>query len=179
MFTPRLRFFIIILAVTYGCLRVSQGDRAAWMLLVAAAILFIGHFRNGPIRPALMALQNGKIEDAKKLVNSIRYPHLLSAQSRAYYHWIRGLLAAGSPADLAFAERELQLAIDGSLRTRKDRCLAMASLAEVVAQSNDFTRANELLDKAVQSSPNPTTTDYLNSLRSRFQEAANRGDSTA
>ena len=179
MFTPRLRFFLIIIAVTYGGLRVSKGDGAAGIIFVAAAILLIGHFRNGPIRPALMALNKGRMEEAKTLVNSVRYPHLLSAQSRAYYHWIRGILAANDPADLTFAEKELLLAINGSLRTSNDRCLAMASLAEVVVQSNDFTRAYELLDSATQSSVTPTTSEYLESLRIRFREAEQPGDLTA
>ena len=175
MLTPRIRLFIIAFAVTYGVIRMSQGDRSAWLLFVAASVLVIGHFRNGPIRPAFMAIQKGRIDEARKLMSSIRYPHLLSAQSRAYYHWIRGIMAANDPADLPLAEKEIQLAIDGALRTPNDRCLAIASLAEVVAQSNDLTRANGLLDQAIQSSPNSTTSGYLESLRSRLRGAEQGG----
>jgi len=141
MFTPAVRFTIIALAVAYGCFQLANGDHAAYILFFAAAILAIGHFRSGPIRPAFVALQRGEIDVARKLVDSIKHPNLLSAQSLAYLHWIRGVRATVDPTDLEIAEREMQLAVNGNLRTSNDLCVATATLAEIVALSKQPNKA--------------------------------------
>jgi len=154
MFTPRICFLIIIVAIIFGCVELNRGDHSAYLPFTGAALLIIGHFRYGPIRPAFLALQRGQFDTARRLVGSIRYPNLLSGQSKACFHWLRGALATLEPVDLSVAERELQLAVDGQLRTSNCRYVATAALAEVVSLSKDLDRANSLLDKASQMSHN-------------------------
>jgi hypothetical protein len=171
MFTPRVRFLIIVVAIIFGCVELSRGDRSAYLPFTGAALLIIGHFRYGPIRPAFLALQRGQFDTARKLVGSIRYPSLLSAQSKAYFHWLRGALATLEPVDVTVAERELQLAVDGKLRTSNDRCIVTAALAEIASLSKDVDRANSLLDKAFQISHNSAAAQYLETIRNRIREA--------
>lgn len=171
MFTPRVRFLIIVVAIIFGCVELNRGDRSAYLPFMGAAVLMIGHFRYGPIRPAFIALQRGQYDTARELVGSIRYPDLLSAQSKAYFHWLRGALATIEPADLSLAERELQQAVDGKLRTSNDRCIATAALAEVVSLSKDLDRAKALLDKAAKIPHNEVAAQYLEAIRKRVCEA--------
>jgi hypothetical protein len=170
MFTPRIRFLIIVLAILFGCVELNRGDRSAYLPLMGAVVLIIGHFRYGPIRPAFLALQRGQYDTARELVGSIRHPNFLSAQSKAYLHWLRGALATLEPADLSVAERELQQAVDGKLRTSNDRCIATAALAEVISMSKDLDRANALLDKAAEIPHNEETAQYLETIRNRIRE---------
>ena len=157
-----------------------QGDKSAFIAFIGAAILIIGHFRYGPIRPAFVALQKGRVDVARELVQAVTLPSLLSAQSLAYLHWIRGVLATADPVNLAIAEQEMSLAVDGQLRTSNDRCLATATLAEIVALSHDLHRANSLLDKASQIPHSTAARDYLDALRARFSESqkVTKSDST-
>ena len=171
MFTPRVRFLIIVVAIIFGCVELNRGDRSAYLPFTGAALLIFGHFRYGPIRPAFLALQRGQFDTARKLVESIRYPNLLSAQSRAYFHWLRGALATLEPVDLSVAERELQLAVDGKLRTSNDRCVATAALAEIVSLTKDLDRASSLLDKAFHIPHNAGTAQHLEKIRKRIREA--------
>jgi hypothetical protein len=73
--------------------------------------------------------------------------------------------------DLSVAERELQLAVDGKLRTSNDRCVATAALAEIVSLSRDLDRASSLLDKAFQIPHNAGTAQHLEKIRKRIREA--------
>ena len=122
-------------------------------------------------RDCIVALEKGRVDVARQLVQTVTLPNLLSAQSLAYLHWIRGVLATADPVNLAIAEQEMQLAVDGRLRTSNDRCLATATLAEIVALSQDFNRANSLLDNASKIPHSTAARDYIDTLRARFREA--------
>lgn len=170
MFTPRIRLLLIVVAISFGCVELTRGGDSSYLPFIAAALLVIGHFRYGPIRPAFIALQRGQFDEARTLLGSIRYPSLLNGQSKAYFHWIRGVLATLEPADLATAERELQLAAHGKLRTSNDRCIATAALAEVLFLARDFDRSKSVLEEAAQISHSAAAAQMLDALRVRFRD---------
>ena len=89
---------------------------------------------------------------------------MLSTQSRAYYHWIQGALAAGSDDDLEFAEEQMKLAIDGELRTPNDRCIATAILSKIAFLNNEPERARQILADAYAIEHKDATNEFLGQL---------------
>lgn len=138
-------------------------------MLAGAAILALGYFRYGPIRPAFLALQRDDIATSKRLIATIKFPQLLSAQASSYLHWIHGVIAAEGH-DFVRAEEQMQLAIDGHLRTSNDRCVAMGTLAHIVAQNN-VERAKQILRDAERIPHKEKAAEYLNTLKSEFESA--------
>lgn len=171
MFSFPVRIIIVVIAAAYGSYKLANGDQSGYVWLAAAAIFVIGYFRYGPIRPAFVAMQCGHVDAARKLIETIKFPKLLSAQSRAYLHWIHGVLATQDTNNLAYAEEQMRLAIDGHLRTSNDRCLATATLAHIVAQNSDVERAKQILRDAEQIPHKDNASDYLNKLKAEFEKA--------
>ena len=170
MFTLPVRIFIVVTVAAYAIYRIANGDESAYVLLLAAVIIALGYFRYGPIRPAFMAMRRGDLDAAQKLIKTIVFPNLLSAQSKAYFHWVNAVLAAQDSNALPYAEEEMRLAISGAIRTSHDRCLATATLAEIVAQGNDLETAMRLLAEAEQIPHRDIASKYLNDLKSKFEQ---------
>jgi len=171
MFSLPVRIVIVLVAASYGGYKLTNGDQSGNLLLAAAAIFFIGHFRYGPIRPAFMAMRRGQIDVAQKHIATIKFPSLLSPQSRAYLHWIHGVIAAQDTNNLLHAEEQMRLALDGAIRTSHDRCLATATLAQIVAQNSDLERAQQILAEAEKIPHRKIALDYLNKLKAEFGKA--------
>ncbi|MCA9258711.1 MAG: hypothetical protein KDA61_05910 [Planctomycetales bacterium] len=148
MFTFPIRILLILVAAGYGTFQVTTGHRAGFALIAAAGLLAFGYFRYGPIRPAFAALMRGEVDRAERMIATVRFPNLLNSQSRAYFYWIRGLIEAQYEDGLATAMSNLQAALDCGVRTSNDRCLLVATLADLTARANDVHEASRLLDEA-------------------------------
>lgn len=169
MFTLPQRIGIIILTAGYGVYLLTQGSQLAWVIFACVAMFVIGYFRYGPIRPAFMAMVNGDLEFARSQSEAIRFPQWLSAQSQAYLHWIKGVLAMHD-GDLDTAESQMQLAIDGKLRTSNDRCVATTVLARIAAKKNEMERAKQLLAEAEQIPHKPKAKIVLDEVKAEFEK---------
>ncbi len=171
MLSLPVRIFIVVITSAYGVYKLSNGDQFGYIYLAVAAIFVVGYFRYGPIRPAFIAMRRGQFDIAQQLIATIKFPKLLSAQSRAYFHWINAVLATQEPEKLRYAEQQIRLAIDGALRTSNDRCLATATLAHIVAQSSNLDRARQILADAEKMPHKENVSDYLNKLKAEFEKA--------
>ena len=170
MFSLPVRIALIVGASTVGIYLVANGEITGYGLLAAAAIFAAGYFRYGPIRPAFMALQRQQFDKAQKLADTIRFPNLLGPEARAYYNWIQGVLSAQDDDNLEHAEEQMSLAIAGPLRTDNDRCVATATLAQIVFQNNEPDRALKILDDAMQINHKDEVNAYLEQVRNEFKD---------
>jgi hypothetical protein len=171
MFSLPVRIVIVVVAAAYGTYRLANADHSGYIFLAAGAIFALGYFRYGSIRPAYMAMRRGDLQTARKHIETIRFRKLLSAESRAYLHWINGVIAAEVSENLPYAEGQLRLAISGKLRCSNDRCIATATLARIVAKNNDLERAMHILEQAEQIPHRDNATAYLIELRSELEKA--------
>ena len=171
MFSLPVRIFIGVAAAVFGVFQLANGEQSGYMFLAATGLIAFGYFRYGSIRPAYLAMRRGDLESARKHIETIKYPKLLSAESRAYLHWVSGAVAADESKDLPYAEEQMRLALSGALRTSNDRCVATAMLAQIVAKNNDLERAKQILAAAEQIPHRNNTSDYLRELRSEFEKA--------
>ncbi len=169
MFSLPVRIALIVVALTVGIYLVTTGEIFGYGLTATAAIFAVGYFRYGPIRPAFMALQRQQFDRAQNLADTIRFPNLLGPEARAYFCWIQGVLSAQDDENLDHAEERMKLAIAGPLRTDNDRCVATATLAQIVFQNNEPDRAFKILDNAMQIGHKDEVNAYLEQIKSEFE----------
>ena len=144
MFSLPVRILLILATAAYGTYQLTMGKPVGIAFVAAAGLLVFGYFRYGSIRPAFAALQVGDIERVERLLSTIRFPHLLNTQSRAYLHWIRGVLDAQHKDRLASAEDNLRSALNLGVRTSNDRCVLVATMAEVAAKNSSIDYSTSL-----------------------------------
>lgn len=170
MFSLPTRILIVLFLLAYSIYKLADGHQSGYLPLLAAAVIAIGYFRYGAIRPAFMAMMRGDVETASRHVETIRFPRYLSAESQAYLHWVNGWLASQDAEELDYAVKQMRLAIEGSLRTRNDRCAAMIALAEILSMNDEKAAALDLLEQAEQIPCREKTTRCLRDLKSRLEK---------
>ena len=65
----------------------------SFIIYLLSVICILGHFLLGPMRLIQTAMEEGDMEEAKKIVNSIQFPRLLIKPIRSVYYTILGNLA--------------------------------------------------------------------------------------
>lgn len=71
----------------------EAGFWPAFVLYLIAAILVIGHFLFGPMRLIQGYMEEGDVEGAQKVIDSIWFPGLLIKPVRSVYYTLKGNLA--------------------------------------------------------------------------------------
>ncbi len=163
MFSNKMRILIIVAVIGFGVYQLLNGHRSGYIAIAGASVLAAGYFRYGPIYAAFSALQQQQTEKARKLVESVKFPNLLSQQSRAYYLWIKGAIAQGD-GDFESAETWIRKAIQGRLRTSNDLCIATAQLAQVIALKGQPEDAKRILDSARKIAHKEGVEEYLGQI---------------
>ncbi len=68
----------------------QAGFWPSFVLYLVAVILFVGHFLFGPMRLIQEYMENGDIDGAKKILDSIWFPGLLIKPIRSVYYTLKG-----------------------------------------------------------------------------------------
>lgn len=71
---------------------IQAGFWPSFVLYLLAAIAIIGHFLFGPMRLIQSYMEDGDMEGAKKVVDSIWFPAILIKPVRSVYYTIKGNL---------------------------------------------------------------------------------------
>jgi tetratricopeptide (TPR) repeat protein len=90
---------------------VSASFWPAFILYLLAIVLIVGHFILGPMRLIQAHMEEGDMEGAKKVVNSIQFPGLLIKPMRSVYYTIKGNLAMVDQ-DYDTAEKHMKKSLD-------------------------------------------------------------------
>src|ERR1700733_9398591 len=72
---------------------IQAGFWPSFILYLIAVVLIVGHFIFGPMRLIQGYMEDGDMEGAKKVVDSIWFPQLLIKPVRSVYYTIKGNLA--------------------------------------------------------------------------------------
>lgn len=102
----RLYLGLVLLAVG-GYVNYSTGFWPAFPLYLVGVILIAGHFFFGPLRLIQECMENGDMEGAEKILNSIKFPGLLFKPIRSVYYTLRGNMAM-IKQDFETAERDIK-----------------------------------------------------------------------
>ena len=147
MYSPRLRFALIILLLVSGAavLFVYQYWTAVLMLWSTAALLAFGHFRYGSIIAVLWALRQGDVEKAGVLLAAIRRPDWLTRRYQAYYYFALGLVSFYKK-QLEEGAAHFQKALDLGLRGKQELAITHLNLAHAAYLQQNFTAARAHID---------------------------------
>lgn len=172
MFSNRTRATLVIAAAILSLVAMTQ---RLWLVgvLAASAALFlaVGYWRDASVWLALRSLKAGDVKRTSRLLAQVRRPDRLSPQSRAYYEWLMGALAAGREQYDEAAER-YRFALGLPLRTENDRAVVESDLAVLEARRANITGALELIRAAQARKVRPEVAAGLSDVAAAVDKAS-------
>jgi hypothetical protein len=166
-YDPDIR--LITCAISMLCCLYITLHRSAWAVpfFILSALLFIDVMRNSSVWHGFSAFRRGDLGAVNYALQQVRWPQLLSAQSLAYYNWLKGVKEVADQR-YAAAKVHLLVAINGELKTQNDRCLLHCLLAEIALQEGEGQTAREHLKHAVALEHHPEVNRIIQSLDQRI-----------
>lgn len=123
----------------------------SFVLYLIAVVLILGHFLFGPMRLIQTYMEEGDIEGAKKVVNSIWFPALLIKPVRSVYYTIKGNLAM---VEQNFDEAEnlmkKSLSLGGGAITKQAEGPNKLQLGMLCMQKGDIKQAESYIRQAIR-----------------------------
>ena len=108
----RYRFYLGILAIILAIVvNISAGFWAAFILYFLGVIALASHFFIGPLRLIQEPMEQGNMEEVKKIVDSIWFPNLLYKPIRSTYYTLKGNMAMMNQ-DFDSAEKHMKKSLD-------------------------------------------------------------------
>lgn len=123
----------------------------SFILYLLAVVMLLGHFLLGPMRLIQDAMEAGNIDEAKRVVNSIKFPGLLIKPVRSVYHTIKGNLAMADN-DLDTAEKHMRKSLDlgGGSLTKQAEGPNKLQLGMLCLQKGDFKGGEAYIRQAIR-----------------------------
>jgi tetratricopeptide (TPR) repeat protein len=139
--------FLIVLGVALN-LTVS-GFWPVFPLYLIGAILIFGHFFFGPLRLIQEHLESGNMEEAQKVINSIKYPNLLYKPIRSVFYTLKGNLAMMNQ-DYDSAEKNMKKGLDLGMPMKEAEGASMLQMGMLAMQKNDLKGAERYIREALR-----------------------------
>lgn len=129
---------------------IEAGFWPSFIIYLVSIISILGHFLLGPMRLIQTAMEEGDIEGAKRIVDSIKFPGLLIKPIRSVYYTIQGNLAM-SNQDFEGAEKMMKkgLSLGGSL-TKQAEGPGKLQLGMLSMQKGDIKQAESYIRQAIR-----------------------------
>ncbi len=167
MFDPSARLMLAAALLMFALLSIVNLSPLAWPLAILAGFLVYDTLRHASVWQAFAAFRAGNVAEVARLLAMVWWPGLLSPVSRAYYHWLRGVVEV-SDGRFEAARVHLLVASTGTLKTENDRCLVQCLLTEVALQQGDREAAEKHLALANKLEHNNSVGSMINSLHARL-----------
>lgn len=153
MLSPKLRLFLAALFLATGIIGFfvpTISTAVCLVLLLTAALLFLGHFRNGPMLRVLINLRKGELHKAEALLDTVKRPEWLNKRYQGYYHFAKALLAShAQDVDAAETHSTQALALSNYLHTEELGILRY-NLARVAYERQEWGKAKVQLEQLKQ-----------------------------
>jgi tetratricopeptide (TPR) repeat protein len=129
----------------------EAGFWPSFILYLIAVVLLVGHFLFGPMRLIQGYMEEGDIEGAKKVVDSIWFPALLITPFRSVYYTIKGNLAM-MEEDYDGAEKLMKksLSLGGGTLTKQAEGPNKLQLGMLSMQKGDIKQAESYIRQAIR-----------------------------
>ena len=122
----------------------------SFIIYLVALICILGHFLLGPMRLIQTAMESGDMVEAKKVIDSVKFPRLLIKPIRSVYYTIQGNLAMANQ-DFDGAERLMKkgLSLGGSL-TQQAEGPSKLQLGMLAIQKGDMKQGEAYIRQAIR-----------------------------
>lgn len=118
-------------------------------LYLIGVILIFGHFFFGPLRLIQEHMESGNMEEAERIVNSIKYPNLLYKPIRSVYYTLKGNMAM-MKQDFDSAEKNMKKGLDLGMPMKEAEGASMLQMGMLAVQKNDLKQAESYIRAAIR-----------------------------
>jgi len=139
----------IVLAILGGVVNYLSGFWPAFPLYFVGLILILGHFFFGPLRLIQEYMENGDMEGAEKVLNSIKFPNLLYKPIRSVYYTLKGNIAM-MKEDFDGAEKMMKKGLDLGMPMKEAEGASMLQMGMLCMQKNDMKQAESYIRAAIR-----------------------------
>ena len=139
----------LVLMAAGGYVNYSASFWPAFPLYLVGAILVAGHFFFGPLRLIQECMENGDMEGAEKILNSIKFPGLLYKPIRSAYYTLRGNVAM-MKQDYDGAEKMMKKGLDLGMPMKEAEGASMLQMGMLSMQKNDMKQAESYIRAAIR-----------------------------
>ncbi len=137
---------LLILAVVTN---VYAGFWPAFLLYFIGVILLFGYFFFGPLRLIQEYMENGDLESAEKVLNSVRYPSLLYKPIRSVYYTLKGNIAM-MKQDFDSAEKNMKKGLDLGMPMKEAEGASLLQMGMLAMQKSDMKQAESYIRQAIR-----------------------------
>jgi tetratricopeptide (TPR) repeat protein len=146
----RLWLGILLLALAI-LVNVQTSFWPSFIIYLFAAIFILGHFLLGPMRLIQTAMEEGDMSQAKRVVDSIRFPGLLIKPVRSVYYTIKGNLAmVDHDFDTAEKHMKKSLSLGGGALTKQAEGPNKLQLGMLSMQKGNIKEAESYIRQAIR-----------------------------
>ncbi len=121
----------------------------AFPLYFIGVILILGHFFFGPLRLIQEHMESGNMEEAQKVLASIKYPNLLYKPIRSVYYTLSGNIAM-MKEDFDGAEKMMKKGLDLGMPMKEAEGASLLQMGMISMQRNDNKQAENYIRQAIR-----------------------------
>src|SRR5215217_7891043 len=118
-------------------------------LYLIGVILIAGHFFFGPLRLIQEHLESGNVEEAEKVINSVKFPGLLYKPIRSVYYTLKGNIAM-MKQDFDGAEKNMKKGLDLGMPMKEAEGASLLQMGMLSMQKNDMRQAESYIRQAIR-----------------------------
>lgn len=146
----KYRLYIGLTLLALGILvNINAGFWPAFTLYLIGVVLIAGHFFIGPLRLIQEHLESGNMEEAQKVLNSVKYPNLLYKPIRSVYFTLKGNIAMMNQ-DFDTAEKNMKKGLDLGMPMKEAEGASMLQMGMLAMQKNDLKGAESYIRGAIR-----------------------------
>lgn len=147
----KYRLYIGIILIIGGILLnvTVSGFWPVFPLYLIGVILIAGHFFFGPLRLIQEHMESGNMEEAEKIVNSIKYPNLLYKPIRSVYYTLKGNMAM-MKQDFDTAEVNMKKGLDLGMPMKEAEGASLLQMGMLSLQKNDMRKGESYIREALR-----------------------------
>lgn len=139
-------FLALALAIVVN---IYSGFWPAFALYLVALIAIVSHFLLGPMRLIQGYMEEGDIEGAQKILDSIKFPGLLIKPVRSVYYFLKSNLAMFKQ-DFDSAETMMKKSLSLGMPMKETEGAAYFQLGTIAMQKSNLRQAEEYIRKALK-----------------------------
>ena len=146
----KYRFYLgITLLILGGVTNYFSSFWPAFPLYLVGLILIAGHFFFGPLRLIQEHLEVGNVEEAEKVLASVKYPNLLYKPIRSVFYTLKGNLAM-MKQDYEGAEINMKKGLDLGMPMKEAEGASLLQMGMIAMQKNDLKVAEGYIRSAIR-----------------------------
>jgi len=137
---------VLLLAIVVN---ITSGFWPSFILYLIGLILIAGHFFFGPMRLIQQYMENGDMEGAEKVLNSVQFPNLLYKPIRSVYFTLKGNVDM-MKQDYAGAEKNMKKGLDLGMPMKEAEGASLLQMGMLSMQKNDLRQAESYIRSAIR-----------------------------